>query len=272
LELFFDKGEFKKKKMIFISLAAFLLNLVITFLFPGKFFIYIFYFTIFHNLRQGLGLFLIYFIGEARDRNLQKRLFYCCTIIPVLLFHFKGQYLGSDATYSIRPMDLAPYISQSNLDIIFNLGAKLYLVFYFVTLGYLLFKRQEAFFIYLFFTGIYSLAFLLFKNIIWGMLLLVFSHGIPYFFLFNKRINLTHSSKNVRKYSPFFILLFFSIGALFELTQEDFSGVFAFPIRNFVFAIIFYPMTVHYIFDSFIWKSGNTKYDIFKKSIKTLPS
>jgi hypothetical protein len=272
LELIFDKNEFKKKQMILISLFAISLNLFATYALPGNFFVYLFYFTIFHNLRQGLGVFLIYFEGSNRDREIQRYLYYFGTIIPVFIFHFKGMYLGSDATYTLRPFDLLPYFSRDYLQLIFSVLSKIYFVAYFGILIYLIKKKQAAFFSFLFFTAIYSVSFLLFDNVIWAMLLLVFSHGIPYYFLFNKRIKLTHSSINVRKFSAFFVFLFFVIGAIFELTQEDVSGIFPPHISNIIAAIIFYPMTVHYIFDSFIWKKGNERYEIFKSSIRRVQS
>jgi hypothetical protein len=268
LELLFDKNEFKKKQMIGISIAALGINLLAAFALPGHFFVYLFYFTIFHNLRQGLGVFLIYFEGSNQERIIQKNLFYFGTIIPVLIFHFKGIYLGSDATYSLRPFDLNYFFSIEKLKAIFFISTKIYFFLYLGILIYLLKKKQAAFFSFLFFTAIYSITFLLLDNVVWTMLILVFSHGIPYYFIFNKRIHLTHSSMSVRKNSAVFVFLFFIIGAIFEIIQNDVSGIFPEQLNKILIAFIFYPMSAHYLFDSFVWKNGNDKYEIFKSSIK----
>jgi hypothetical protein len=99
------------------------------------------------------------------------------------------------------------------------------------------------------------------------MLLLATTHGVPYFFIYNKRIKLTHSSNLVKKYSAPFLIFLFILGTIFELTQEDVSINFPPHVRNYIFSIVFYPATVHYVFEYFNWKKGNDRFEEFKNSI-----
>jgi hypothetical protein len=62
-------------------------------------------------------------------------------------------------------------------------------------------------------------------------------------------------------------MLLFILGTIFELTQEDASIHFPPHIRNYIFSIVFYPATVHYIFEYFNWKLGDERFEEFKKSI-----
>jgi hypothetical protein len=267
LELFFDKKLFRTKRIILISLAAILVNFIATYLFFGNFFVFFFYLTIFHYINQGMVFSLLY---ESKSQHLKfksKIIYLVLTIMPVIIFHFKGVHLGSDVTYTLRPINLSAYLSSETMQFIYSNFRLFYFFLFILSILYLILKKAESCFSIIFYSAVYLLSFLIFDNVVWGMLLLATTHGVPYFFIYNKRLKLTHSSSLVKKHSTLFLILLFILGTIFELTQEDASINFPPHIRNYIFSIVFYPATVHYFFEYFNWKAGNERFEVFKKSI-----
>jgi hypothetical protein len=98
------------------------------------------------------------------------------------------------------------------------------------------------------------------------MALLAVGHSVTFYFFYEKRITKTHSVSFVRKYSKIILATVFLIGGILEANIEEGSMYFPNHWRNVAFAVAFFPMTLHYIFDFFEMRKSN---DRFKKSFLT---
>jgi len=267
LEVLFDKSEVQKKYVSIVLLGSFLLNFIIHYFFKNLFFFYLFYFTVFHNMRQGLGLTFLYRIGKNQNPNLIKFFYYFLTLVPFFIFHLRGPVLERNLTGDIlMPYYLNNLFSQYHIHTLTQ--GSIYFYFFIVAFGfiYLYLKKNTSGLMSLaFFAGVYSYAFLLSTNELKSYVILIFSHAIPYYFLMEKRVKLTHVSEYVRTHAWLFLLILFFVGGFIDYYQDDVVGYF-FPFDSLVTAFLLTPLIAHFIFDAIIWKRGNSRFQEFVKN------
>jgi hypothetical protein len=95
------------------------------------------------------------------------------------------------------------------------------------------------------------------------MALLAVGHSVTFYFFYERRISKTHSNSFIKKHSKIILAAVFLIGGVLEANIEEGSMYFPNHWRNVAFAVAFFPMTVHYVFDFFEMKKSN---DRFKKA------
>ena len=76
LEVYADPSELRKAYVWKVTLLSLFLNLAVLLFLPNYFFYYIFYFTVFHNMRQGLGVTFLYKKGEKAGMLFYKYSYY----------------------------------------------------------------------------------------------------------------------------------------------------------------------------------------------------
>lgn len=267
LESFLDKDERIKHQTIKWTTIGFILNFSIISIFPSWFYYWIFYFTIFHNMRQGLGfVFLQQEKLPINSKNL-KYIYYYLTMLPFLIFHFTQRQSLRLNEFLLRRIDLFEFVNFQVIE-----GLRFYLtIFYLISLivifTYIWKIKLEAKTSLIFFTMVYITAFLILKNEMYAYATLIFSHGIPYFFLMKKRIELTHSINLVKKYAGIFLLIFVAMGAYVDFIEEDITGFENLWINNFAVALFFTPLIGHFLIDGLIWKKGHSKFDQLRQNI-----
>lgn len=261
LELIFDKDSLKSKRNIFIMSLALVINIIASYVFKGNFFVFLFYFTIIHHLFMNIKIINLY---QTETNKLTSFLYSACLIIPILLSHFRGISLGNDLTYSQRPYPIENLIPSIYFDSIFHYGTVVFLIYLSFFYTYLIYKKDRTAILYIFHSFLYLCCFILLKNITLAMAIYVFMHGIPFFFFYQKRIAITHHRKQVTKYSYLFVALMFILGAILEANIEDGSSYFPPHLSNIIFAMAFFPVTVHYIFNFYSWNDSNKEYRIIK--------
>lgn len=264
LESFTDPHEVKVHHTVWWAILAFILNLSFLVFLPSLFFYYIFYFTVFHNMRQGLGVSFLYQKSFTIKPMFFKSMYYFATLVPFVLFHFKSRASDALGDRIIERLDLFQWFRPESLSMIYNWGQTFYLLALAMIIIYLIVKKVEHIMAFLFFTLVYAVSFLVLNNEIYAYSLLIVSHGIPYFFLMEKRISLTHP-KNFIKRNAIFILLFnVVIGALIDFSEDDIYDLTEGNV--FVQALFFTPLIAHFLIDGVIWKKGHLKFEAFKKS------
>lgn len=267
LEVVGDPEEVRKKYVWVVLLGSFFLNLFIHLFFQSYFFYYIFYFTIYHNMRQGLGITFLYRLGERSYVNFIKWSYYFLTMIPFILFHLKPP--GTEGRLGeaiIKPIDLFTYFSGESLATYYNRGVFLYAIgVVFVVMFMLIKKNFRGFLSMLFFAAVYAYAFLISDSEMKSYALLIFSHAIPYYFLMDKRIVLTHKLDFVQKYSWIILLAIFALGGAIDYYQSDIVELFE-PLDSLAMALLTTPLISHFIYDALIWKRGNHRFKTFTDS------
>ncbi len=264
LEVLGDPEEVKKKYVWIVLLGTLFLNFFIHFLFRPYFFYYIFYFTIFHNMRQGLGITFLYRKGDKSSATMMKWSYYFLTLVPFFLFHVRSPMKEEGLGEAIlKPIELTEYFSADSLSQVFNYG----LNFYFVgaaLIALMLFKYRNVrgLFSLVFFTLVYAYSFLYSPSQMRSYALLIFSHAVPYFFLMEKRIVLTHKVNFIKKYALLFLALLFGAGALIDYYQHDLVLAFE-PFDSLAIAMLTTPLISHFIYDAIIWKRGNERFNVF---------
>ncbi len=264
LEVYADPEELRKPYVWYVTLGSFILNAGVLFFFGKYFFYYIFYFTVFHNMRQGLGVTFLHKKGEAMGATFYKMSYYFLTLMPFLLFHLRPRLAMNRLSEAIiRPFELSPYFSWEQLARFYQWGLNSYLLGIVIIFSFLIYKKYfRGLITMIFFFGVYVFAFLLSKNEFQSYILLIFSHAIPYFFLMQKRIVKTHSLKVVKKYAGFLLITFFILGGSIDYFQNEIAGLFS-EVDLLIRALLATPLIAHFIFDAIIWKRGNDRFQAF---------
>lgn len=264
LEVLGDPEEVRKRYVWIVLLGSFFLNFLVHFLFTDYFFYYIFYFTIYHNMRQGLGVTFLYRIGEKRAVFVVKWGYYFLTMLPFILFHMKPQMTeGKLGEAIIKPIDLYQVFSAQSLENAFKAGVILYIVGAVLIGAYLIYKKNaRGFLSMLFFMAVYAYAFLISTNEMKSYALLIFSHAIPYYFLMEKRLGVTHKLNFMQRYAWLFLLVIFAIGGVIDYYQTDIVDLME-PFDSMAWALLTTPLISHFIYDAIIWKRGNERFHAF---------
>lgn len=264
LEVLGDPEEVRKKYVWIVLLGSFFLNLFIHLFFGAYFFYYIFYFTVYHNMRQGLGVTFLYRLGEKRSVNVVKWGYYFLTVIPFILFHLKPRLKGYKLDESIlMPVDVYQFFSAASIDTAFKSGILIYGLGAMAIAGFLYWqKNTRGLLSMLFFGSVYAYAFIVSKSEMESYALLIFSHAIPYYFLMEKRLGLTHKITSMQKYAWLFLLIIFAIGGVIDYNQQEIVGLFE-PLDSLAIALLTTPLISHFIYDAIIWKRGNERFKTF---------
>ena len=264
LEVLGDPEEVRKKYVWIVLFASFLLNFFVHFFFTAYFFYYIFYFTIYHNMRQGLGVTFLYRLGEKRAISLVKWGYYFLTMVPFILFHMKPPMAeGKLGEAILMPFNLYEVFSAQSLETIYKTGVFIYVIGAVAIAGVLIYQKNiRGFLSMLFFTMVYAYAFLISDNEMKSYALLIFSHAIPYYFLMEKRLGITHKLNFMQKYAWLFLLVIFAVGGVLDYYQSDIVSLFE-PLDSLAMALLTTPLISHFIYDAIIWKRGNTRFNAF---------
>jgi hypothetical protein len=267
LEVLADPEEIRKKYVWIVLLGAFFLNFFIHLFFTGYFFYYIFYFTIYHNMRQGLGVIFLYRLGEKRSANLVKWSYYFLTLVPIILFHMKPALLQGKLEEALfKPLDFYNVFSAEGLAHAFKVGITTYILGAIAIAIYLVVQKNvRGFLSMLFFTSVYAYAFLISSSEFKSYALLIFSHAVPYYFLMEKRLGVTHKLKFMQRYAWFFLLMIFAMGGVIEYYQRDIVTLME-PMDSLALALLTTPLISHFIYDAILWKRGNERFKMFVNS------
>lgn len=267
LEVLGDPEEVRKRYVWLTLIGTFLLNLMIHYFYTPYFFFYIFYFTVYHNMRQGLGVTFLYRLGEKRDVHFIKWSYYFLTVLPFFLFHLKPAMSdGKLGEAILKPIDLINYFNFYHLQLWFRYGVAVYILGAFTIISFLILRKNtRGILSMLFFSVVYSYAFLISNNEMKSYAILIFSHAIPYFFLMEKRIKETHTLNFMQKYAWLLLLILFTIGGVIEYYQEDLVNLFE-PLDSMAMALLTTPLISHFIFDAILWKRDNVRFVTFKSS------
>lgn len=267
LESFIDKDERKKYHTLKWALLGFLLNFTILSIFPNGFYYWIFYFTIFHNMRQGLGFVFLHQKKIPISPIQLKSIYYYLTMMPFFIFHFTERQSLRLNEFLLRRFDLFQFVDTQTMDYIRISLTVIYIITASLILAYLWKIKFESKASIIFFTIVYVTAFLIFKNEMYAYAMLIFSHGVPYFFIMKKRIELTHPIDFIKKYAGFFLMLFVLLGAYVDYIEEDITGHENKWLNNISLALFFTPLIGHFLIDGVIWRRGHPKYDKLRKSM-----
>ena len=128
-------------------------------------------------------------------------------------------------------------------------------------------KNIRGFLSMLFFSSVYAYAFLISASELKSYALLIFSHAIPYYFLMEKRLGMTHKLNFMQKYAWIFLLMVFAIGGVLEYHQRDIVTLME-PMDSIALALLTTPLISHFIFDAILWKRDNERFKVFVESSK----
>ncbi len=264
LEVYADPQELRKPYVWWVTLGALLLNSLILYIIPEVFFYYIFYFTVFHNMRQGLGVTLLYKKGEPEGVHFYKYSYYFLTLMPFILFHLKPMNPSAKLGVAIiKSIDMSWLLNPEKMNYFYQVGICAFSLGVVFILGKIVLKKwYQGLLSLIFFFGVYLFAFVISKSELQSYLLLITSHAIPYFFLMEKRVKRTHSISFIKKHAGFFLILFFIFGGVLDFSQKVFIHYFS-DVEEMARALVATPLIAHFIFDGIIWKRGNERYGAF---------
>ena len=228
-----------------------------------------FYSIIFHNMRQGIGLALIYYKkSEKRAISAEnlKRFYYFMTLFPIVIFHLKRTYVDFgllEKFYFVVPVEKFINLAAYPVTSIVN-GMEIFYWLVFIGLTSIISikvgKRVAG--TILFFSLIYAFSYIVTKNLLFSSLLLMASHAVPYLFLIQKRTNKLSASEYMKRYSwivmsicvvlgfCYYFFFYRSIGPVEEMS----------PLAKF---FVITPSYIHYAFDGHVWTKNNERFQKF---------
>lgn len=253
VETHFDLKHPRLKTIYIYTFIAYLLNLAILYSSRDLFYSYIFYFTVFHNMRQGLGVILLN--DNKLNKALIKVLYYIGTMIPFLLFHVRD--LKAVVSKDIfHPFNLHNYLGMINLNTAYMCY---FVIIAIIGLFFIIKKELKIIIPFFWFCLIYCYSWMFSNNVILSYVMLVSTHAIPYYWLFYKRVSLTHSIKTIRDNAIYLVLIFFLIGGLMDYIHDD-AG---YQLNLFLEALFFTPLITHFLLDGILWKMKDDRFKIF---------
>jgi hypothetical protein len=214
-------------------------------------------------MRQGLGVTFLYRIGESSAR-LIKWSYYFLILSPFILFHLRPPVFdGGLGEAIIKPVMLSRFFPVETLDSLYSWGLSLYFLGSAFIILYLLFKKNmKGFLAMLFFAAVYAYSFIFSDNQMKSYALLIFSHAIPYFFLMEKRLAITHRVSFIKRFAWALLFIVFFLGGLVDYYQDDIVEMFE-PLESIAIALLATPLIAHFIYDAIIWKRGNERFKAF---------
>lgn len=264
LEVYADPEEIRKGYVWVVTFLSLVLNLLVLIFLPNYFFYYIFYFTVFHNMRQGLGVTFLYRKGIKGYAQFYKYSYYFLTVVPFLLFHFRvrdSKVKLGDAI--IKSFDLSAFYSSEILAKYFQFGVIFFGIGGALILAYIYFKKQfQGLFSLIFFSFVYVFAFLISKNEFQSYIILIVSHAVPYYFLMEKRLVNTHRYNVIKKFAYMFLFFSFLAGGTLDYFHDSIIEYFD-DADVLIRAILTTPLIAHFIFDGLIWRRGNERFKVF---------
>lgn len=252
------------------------------------------YLAVFHFIRQQYGFFMIYSRLEKStsiERLIDKLVIYSATMIPILIWHLKGEtnfnwFVENDFIYLNKPTFI-PWVN--------SIYALLLSVFLMKEIKYGIRHRTVNLPKYLFLGGTvisWYLGIVVMDGDLSFTLLNVVAHGIPYMALVwhagnrNKDTLLAPWVKFALTPRYIFLFVFIILGLGFieeglwnSLIWQDHNKIFQFshlvePVQNEMWLSILVPLLTlpqltHYLLDGFIWKSNDHDKDWNKAVFKT---
>ena len=275
VKMYFDPNEKQHSNWywtvpLFFVLLAIVWKLFLPFVY---FWVFVMYFDVFHNLRQGLGVMKWY---EKLNKNFHKfssYIFYFVTIFPIIVFHFRNVNISFLSFYTpvepLLPVPLEPQIFNIlNQTVLFDNLWHMYLflvyfigmnIIFFYELYYGLLKKFEfnRILTLIYFTSIYGYAFLFSRSTLEILVLLITSHGVPYIFMFLKRMKNIKTKFNYIYLICFFILMGTAIDLIISPIMEQKNSIFNNPswVDLLITIIYIVPSLCHFAWDGYLWKS-----------------
>lgn len=255
-ETLWDSSERRKTENMKMIAWAFVLNYSVFVFAENLFLYYIFYFTVYHNMRQGLGVSLLY---KAENVPAFKRTYYAITLIPFVIFHFlesKNDHQGTSFRLD-EGIVKAFNFHGSVPDTVINAAIIAYFIFFAaVTIKAATSQNRRGALSAMFFGLVYSWGFIFSKDPILSYAVLVISHAMPYLFLMERRILMTHSSPFARRHSYIVVIAFFVLGGMMQ--QLDEMNLFG-NGGKYLIPLFFTPVIGHFLLDSIMWTKDNEK-------------
>lgn len=254
-------------------LTCFLLIIACTQAALQWFWVFVVYFTLYHNLRQLYGFYRWYgSLHQFKDRVLNF-LFYAICLCPVFIFHTAKPRVGFNYYHSGDSLNFEnAFLNQIAWRIYFLLS-----LFFVLYVGFLIFRRKTpAWPMFLFMLTsfvLYGLAFIPARTSLEIIGPLAFSHGISYFgAIALSMYRLSFQQKDWPRFSRLFfeygivgisalvIITAIVFGVADDLFQERFVDEETNNISllgSLFIAFWITPLFSHYYFDSKLWRHKN---------------
>src|SRR5690606_10460982 len=253
----------KQRSTIVLTIIGVTIAAVIAFGFTSIAENIFFYSIVFHNMRQGLGVTLIYYKksqSHPLSATLIKSAYYFFTLMPIVIFHFERTYIDFgtlERFYHVVTVEKYLSLPMDSL----KAGVQFAQLCYwglFAGVGIYLATKldKRTMFSFLFFTGIYTFAYLGTGNLLFSTLLLMTSHAIPYLFLVHSRTRDFASNEFLQKYAYLAVLFTMVMGFSYYWFFYRHTGE-AHQMSAWTKFFIITPSYIHYAFDGFMWTRGH---------------
>ncbi|MCO4754554.1 MAG: hypothetical protein KC478_08720 [Bacteriovoracaceae bacterium] len=225
-----------------------------------------FYATIFHYIKQNVGLLSFYQALSTKRVNFDRFVLYALQILAVACVHFRED--GIMEYYSSNDLYTSP-----SPQILTGLSA-IFIIVFLLWLAHsarrlLKSNLDTASFSYILSTSLlFSLLTITQIDIQWMLISLIVAHGVPYVFLIRKSLNTTQKQLKYSWYLIVYVLLIFGGAEYFIGTGFISFDKANYSIGESVFAALFLlPLFSHFFMDSIIWKrkAATTNSIIFGK-------
>jgi hypothetical protein len=216
----------------------------------------IIYVTLFHNVRQFLGISKWYQKLNSRYDRISNFFLYANCILPIVVYHFRHLPGRGDLYYSGEMAFFHPdFTLEAWTTTIYFLNIAAWIAFETISLCRREWNRLSSVALP---TLIYGTSFMLTSNEAAVIFPLVVSHGTSYLAL--NSMALTRTQKARFSKSAFAVGTVAVTALIFGATEflfDDYVGDGSTVLTALVSALFLAPLFCHYIFDAFLWKRSH---------------
>lgn len=235
------------------------------------FWIFVVYFTIYHNLRQGYGFVKLYEKKNENFVSFTKLIYHLLVVIPWVCFHFRNTKLSLVNYYSLDVPSLYLFGETYSVfgyefdNIYLFLGLCTLILTYLIWFGlelklFLKIKKLEynRILCILNFSIGYFYAFFLGETEAQLMALLVLPHGIPYMYLLIHKKSFSTKGKVIL--AAVIVIGLAIIGGFLDVWYENnlYVGDSMMNPKNWkeftIILLYITPILSHFVWDSYLWK------------------
>ncbi len=245
---------YKKKHSYLIPLFSFTFLVSWLFYDVPYFWEFIFYITIFHNVRQLYGVTKWYQTKTTWYTKTPGRFLYLLTLIPFIAFHFSTKQIEY---YTI--LKLFRYNSQT----LFLLTLIIYTVIVVSFIGYMLTHKKyiPVHLSIISAASIYGFGFLIAKDSLQQVAPIVVTHGSAYIVLMGYSMKKLSYQSYIKP-----LLLLIAVALIFGFAENTVmeNMLVNIDLSSFntqvVISLLLTPLLSHYTYDMFIWKKTNKEF------------
>lgn len=256
----FNKTERNRSRWMYLysPILIFVIFFILFLLKFPYFWNFIIYLTVYHQIKQGIGIYKWYQKNNQNYSQTPVILYYLITLFSFMAFHFRNPPIQINF-YSSSDLFLYPNNELYLFSISLLIISLLYFIINEITNLYNNTSHLNTFLHSLFFLGVQTYCFLFGENMFEVILPQLIYHAVSYQASVSIAITKTNNfwKSKILLFLILSLLIGFSANRIEEFLDVSVSGEI---INSFLLALYMIPTLCHHFWDAFIWKKSHPEW------------